>query len=435
MKNSLLTLTLAVPLLLGANAFADPTEKQVAFGVGTRYVSTVAQGGLDTNGKQIGNNQTFTLIDINGGELADGDEVRIRWAPANTRATHWQETESFVNRTGNKPDDACTFRVKFADPKIKDGEILLQTASGKFVGSGKNSRLVPGAAQDGALMMKMEEVEQGENTQSIAPPTAATPPMTTPATVDPGKTPPLAPLDVAAVPAGKPTIWLIGDSTVSNSNKTQKGWGNVIGDLFDADQVTVINRARGGRSSRTFLTEGLWDKVVAEIKPGDFVLMQFGHNDGGRPEGVYPYGRASLSGNSDQSRQVETKPGASEMVYSFGWYLRRYIADARAKGATPIVLSLIPRNDWTNGKVNRALGNYGGWAREAAAQGGAMFVDLNSLVADKYDALGQDAVKPFFPDEHTHTGEAGARLNAQTVVEGLKMLPDSSFGAYVKATP
>lgn len=426
---------LAIPLLLGANAFADATEKQVAFGVGTRYVSTVAQGGLDINGPEITDRQTFALIDMNGGELADGDEVRIRWAPANTRATYWQETESFINRTGYKPDDACTFRVKFADPAAKDGALVLQTASGKFVGSGKNSRLVPVAAQNNAITLQMEEVEQGENTETVAPPTVATSPAMGPATVDPGRTAPLPLLAVAAVPQGKPTIWLIGDSTVSNSNKTQKGWGNVIGDLFDADKVNVINRARGGRSSRTFLTEGLWDAVVKDLKPGDFVLMQFGHNDGGRPEGVYPYGRASLSGNSDTSRQVETKPGESEVVYSFGWYLRRYIADTRAKGATPIVLSLIPRNDWTNGKVNRAMNNYGGWAREAAAQGGARFVDLNSLVADKYDALGQDTVKPFFPDEHTHTSEAGARLNAQTVVEGLKMLPDSSFGAYVKATP
>jgi len=82
-----------------------------------------------------------------------------------------------------------------------------------------------------------------------------------------------------------PTLFLIGDSTVRNGDATgsngQWGWGEPLVNLFDPTRVTIVNRAIGGRSSRTFLTEGRWDKVLSELKPGDFVMMQFGHNDGG----------------------------------------------------------------------------------------------------------------------------------------------------------
>ena len=230
----------------------------------------------------------------------------------------------------------------------------------------------------------------------------------------------------------KPTLWIIGDSTVKNGTKGQMGWGDPIKEMFDPAKINVENRARGGRSSRSFLTEGLWDNVLAEMKAGDFVLMQFGHNDGGKPEGVYPNGRASLRGNDDAIRNVETKPGEREDVHSFGWYLRRYCADAKAKGATPIVLSMIPRNDWKEGKVLRADPGYGGWSREAAAQMGAAFIDLNAITADKYDAMGGEKVAAYFPDEHTHTNEAGARVNAQSVAEGIRELPDSALADYLK---
>lgn len=237
---------------------------------------------------------------------------------------------------------------------------------------------------------------------------------------------------VAKVPAQgappKPTLWLIGDSTVNNGTKGQKGWGSVITPFFDETKINIINKARGGRSSRTFFTESLWDAVLKEIKAGDFVLMQFGHNDGGS---LRQSARASLKGNGEETQDYTHPDGKVETVHSFGWYLRRYIADAKAKGATPIMLSLIPRNDWKDGKVLRAFPGYGQFAKDAAQTGNTAFVDLNSIVADKYDALGEAAVKPFFPHEHTHTDQAGAELNAQSVVEGLKALKDAPFSPYL----
>lgn len=232
-----------------------------------------------------------------------------------------------------------------------------------------------------------------------------------------------APVAPAPAVARLPTLFLIGDSTVNNGTKGLQGWGTPFIKLFDPAKITVLNRARGGRSSRTFLTEGLWDAVVADLRPGDFVLMQFGHNDGGSPR---TNDRASLKGNGDETQDVANpKTGKVETIHSYGWYLRQYIAGAKAKGATPIVLSLVPRNDWgPDHKVARAGTGYGKTAMEAAKACGAQFIDLNGIIADKYDALGQDKVKTFFPFEHTHTSPEGAALNAACVAEGIRALSD-----------
>ena len=83
-----------------------------------------------------------------------------------------------------------------------------------------------------------------------------------------------------------PRLFLIGDSTVRNNTAGQVGWGTPIAAFFDASRIKVENRALAGRSSRTFLTEGLWEKVLKDIQPGDYLLMQFGHNDGGGLERI-----------------------------------------------------------------------------------------------------------------------------------------------------
>jgi len=230
----------------------------------------------------------------------------------------------------------------------------------------------------------------------------------------------------AVVPAiGQPTAFLIGDSTVRNGQGDGAGrlwgWGDFLGSRFATNQLRVVNRALGGRSSRTFLTEGRWDKVRAELTPGDFVLMQFGHNDGGEMfTGDRP--RASLKGNSEDTREGTVEAtGKAETVHSYGWYLRRYIADARAAGALPVVLSPIPRHMWKDGKVIRANTTYGQWAADAARQAGVAFVDLNELIARRYEALGEAKVREYFTaSDHTHTTREGAIANAECVVAGLR---------------
>ncbi len=226
----------------------------------------------------------------------------------------------------------------------------------------------------------------------------------------------------------KKRVFIIGDSTVANGNDSIVGWGRELPAFFDTSRVVILNKARGGRSSRTFLTEGLWNDVFSQLQKGDFVLMQFGHNDGARPEAEKS--RGSLRGSGDET-QVVTKPDKSqETVHTYGWYLKKYCDEAKSKGAIPIVFSQIPRNEWPGGNVERVAESFGKWAKEAAGQTGAFFIDLNELVAKKYEQMGKDRVKAFFPGDHTHTNKAGANLNARTVSEVIHNLRECELRAY-----
>ena len=217
-----------------------------------------------------------------------------------------------------------------------------------------------------------------------------------------------------------PTLFIVGDSTARNGQDL--GWGSHLGRYFDSTKIAVVNRARGGRSSRTFQTEGLWDQVAGQLKSGDFVLIQFGHNDGGSVNDN-SRARGSLPGLGDQMQEIHNLlTGRDEIVHTYGWYMRKFIADARAKGATPIILSLTVRNIWTDGRVERGSGRYSGWAAEIAEAEGVAFVDLTNIIADQFELLGPGRVAAFFPKDHTHTSADGANLNAALVVSGLRAL-------------
>lgn len=232
-----------------------------------------------------------------------------------------------------------------------------------------------------------------------------------------------------------PTLFVVGDSTARNSAAGAQGWGDAFGQYFDPAKITVLNRARAGRSSRTFVTEGLWDGVLKGMKAGDFVLIQFGHNDGGPVD--TGRARASLPGVGEETQEVTTADGAKEVVHAYGWYLRKMVADAKAKGATPIVLSLTVRNLWKDGRVERGSGQFGAWVADVAKAQGVAFVDLTNIVADQYDTMGQGKVKALFGLDYAHTSPAGAELNAASVVAGLKGLKNSPlvnfFGDKAKA--
>jgi lysophospholipase L1-like esterase len=233
-----------------------------------------------------------------------------------------------------------------------------------------------------------------------------------------------------------PTLFLIGDSTVRNGRADgangQWGWGEPLFARFDPNQVNVVNRAVGGLSSRTFLTQGWWDKVLAMMKPGDVVLMQFGHNDNG-PLDDAARARGTLKGTGDETREIDNPiTKQHEVVHTYGWYLRRYVNDAKAKGVTPIICSLVPRKIWKEGKIARNSDSYQKWAEDVAGQEHVGFIDLNEIIASKYDALGPEKVDPLFGDEHTHTSRAGAELNADCVVEGLRKLGQLNVLAWLR---
>ena len=236
-----------------------------------------------------------------------------------------------------------------------------------------------------------------------------------------------------AVDPNLPTIFVVGDSTANNNANGARGWGDPFIDYFDAEKVNVVNRARGGRSSRTFITEGLWDKVLSEMKRGDFVLIQFGHNDAGAINDA-TRARGSLAGTGEETQEIDnllTK--RHEVVHTYGWYMRKMIADAKAKGATPIVLSLTVRNIWKDGRVERGPGKFGQWAAEVAKSQQVTFLDVTKSIADRYEELGEEKVKELFATDHTHTSPAGAELNASFVVTGLRMLKDKPLNRYLSA--
>jgi len=220
----------------------------------------------------------------------------------------------------------------------------------------------------------------------------------------------------------RPALFVAGDSTASNS--ADLGWGSHLGKYFDPNKIAVVNRARGGRSSRTFMTEGLWDQVLDAMKSGDYVLIQFGHNDAGRINDRYR-ARGSLRGLGDETEEINNRQtGRYEVVHTYGRYMREMIAEAQAKGATPIVLSLTVRNEWPGGRVERGSGPYSKWAEEIAAAAGVTFIPLTEIIADQYELLGPVRVKELFPKDHTHTSADGANLNAALVVAGIKALDD-----------
>jgi rhamnogalacturonan acetylesterase len=233
----------------------------------------------------------------------------------------------------------------------------------------------------------------------------------------------------------KPVFYIIGDSTVRNGDGTgknnQMGWGSVIDPYFDTTKISIRNHAIGGRSSRTFITEGRWDKILQTLKKGDYVIMQFGHNDAS-PLDDTARARGTIRGIGEDSTEIWNPiRKIKEVVHSYGWYMRKYVRETKAKGAIPIMCSLVPRNNWKDGKVNRSADSYALWAKQIADQEGAYFINLNELVAAKYEEMGADKVKLFFPADNTHTNNEGAKLNAEIVIKAIKEIAPGKIKKYL----
>lgn len=229
-----------------------------------------------------------------------------------------------------------------------------------------------------------------------------------------------------------PTLHLVGDSTVKSGGAGgHVGWGERIAPYFDTGKVNVVNHAIGGRSSRTFFTEGRWDKVLGQLKAGDVVLIQFGHNDGGRIGDPAMKGRASGPGTGPETVEDKKPDGTVEQVHTFGWYMARYVQDAKAKGATVVLLSPVPHRDaWLD---RRDFENFAQWDREVAQRHGARFADLTMAITDGYRRAGASVVDTYFSDARTHTNDAGAAFNAQRVVAALKGLPGGVVDQWLSA--
>lgn len=241
---------------------------------------------------------------------------------------------------------------------------------------------------------------------------------------------------MAAVEKQKPVVYIIGDSTVKNGSGRGDGglwgWGDFLYEQIDTSKINIINKARGGRSSRTYISEGLWGNVLNRIKPGDFVLIQFGHNDTS-PINDSTRARGTIKGTGDEVVEIDNMlNGKHETVHSYGWYLRKYIADIKKKKATPIICSPVVRNNWKDDKVVRATNDYAKWAAESAKTGGAFYIDLNEITATHYERLGESYVnEKLFITDHTHTSKEGAQLNALCVSEGIEQLRKCKLKNYI----
>ncbi|MCX6300280.1 MAG: rhamnogalacturonan acetylesterase [Bacteroidetes bacterium] len=242
----------------------------------------------------------------------------------------------------------------------------------------------------------------------------------------------------------KPTIYLIGDSTVDNGsgNNGLWGWGKFLDRFFDTTRINIKNYAQGGTSARTFQNNGIWDKrinkrgmwdtVYAKLKKGDYLIIQFGLNDAGKIDDT-ARARGTLHGIGDDSIVIyNAVTKQQETVRSFGWYLRKFIQQAKSKGVSVIVCSSVPKNVWKDGKIVQGENGFASWALEVAAKEKASSINLNKMIAEKYDLLGEEIVtKQFhFGTDNTHTTEPAAILNASLVAKGILSLKKCDLKNY-----
>ena len=238
---------------------------------------------------------------------------------------------------------------------------------------------------------------------------------------------------LSAFRADKPvvTIFMIGDSTMANKKmdggNPERGWGMVLPGFFSED-VQIDNHAANGRSSKSFISEGRWEKVISKVKKGDYVFIQFGHNDE----------------KADSTRH--TDPGTT-----FDDNLRRFVNETRAKGGIPVLFNSIVRRNFVQPKdasiakdIRRTIlfdthGAYLDSPRNVAKELGVTFIDLNRITHDLVQGLGPVESKklfmfvepnrvPAFPkgrEDNTHLNIYGARTVAGLAVEAIgKEIPE-----------
>ncbi|MCI4567947.1 rhamnogalacturonan acetylesterase [Lysobacter sp. CFH 32150] len=221
------------------------------------------------------------------------------------------------------------------------------------------------------------------------------------------------PADVAEQPV---TLFLAGDSTIAEklaSKRPETGWGEYLGVQFLPGKVVVDNRARNGRSTRTFIEEGRWQALIDYIRPGDYVFIQFGHNDG-----------------SVQKKDRYTPPA------DYRRNLERFVADVHARKATPILLTPVARRKFDDGQLLPSHGEYPQIVRAIAREQNVALIDLLARSETILRTAGDDGSKPMFlwlaPGEHpnypaglednTHFSPIGAQRMAEAVADGLRQL-------------
>jgi lysophospholipase L1-like esterase len=209
--------------------------------------------------------------------------------------------------------------------------------------------------------------------------------------------PALCSLEIAKVEDAV-TIYIAGDSTVTDQAKEPyNSWGQMLPRFFKPG-VTVANYAKSGASLKSFVGDKRIDKVMSVIKPGDYFFIQFGHND-----------------------QKDKTPGAGAFT-SYKDLLKRFVADAKQKGATPVLITAVSRRSFgPEGKIVNNLGDFPDAVRQTAKEENVPLIDLNAMSHPFYEAMGPDKSKQAFaPGDNTHHNNYGSYELAKCVVEGIK---------------
>ncbi|KAG9672878.1 putative rhamnogalacturonan acetylesterase, partial [Aureobasidium melanogenum] len=222
------------------------------------------------------------------------------------------------------------------------------------------------------------------------------------------------------------TVYLAGDSTMApgGGGKGTEGWGQY---LHYSLKLPVVNKAFAGRSARSFAREDRFDEIGDLLKKGDFVIIEFGHNDGAsNPDN----GRSDCPGSGAETCRY-TYNGETEIVNTFPFYLEQAANSYIKKGAHVLISSQTPNNPDESGVFVSSTPRFVDLAKAAATNAKVDFVDHNEYTLAAYKALSVKIVDGYFPNDHTHTAPKGADLVAQAFVRGL-VCGGSLLGNYVR---
>ncbi|KAI1820592.1 carbohydrate esterase family 12 protein [Xylaria intraflava] len=237
------------------------------------------------------------------------------------------------------------------------------------------------------------------------------------------------------VPRATPTVYLCGDSTMAKGGANDgdtDGWGQYFGAY---STVSVVNKAIGGRSARSYWEEGRFDEVANLVQSGDIVVIEFGHNDGGSPESN-DNGRSDCPGDGTETCISDA---TGETVYTFVYYVIQAAKLMTAKGATVIFSTQTPNNSWETGTFVGTPSRFVEYQLTAQESVGTdtYFVDHFQAVSDMYLKLGNAATNALYPNDHTHTSPEGADLSAQAFTQAIytKMNGTTSLYDYIISDP